>query len=205
MSPGHALLFGATSSIAGMAVLSLFVNWLAALFAALTLGLYLVVYTPLKRHTTLNTLAGAVPGALPPMIGYAAARGRIDAIAWMLFAILFVWQLPHFLAIAWMYRDDYARAGYRMLAVVDPSGTATGRQSVLFSMMLLAVSLLPALYGFAGPYYLAGGLVLGIAMIAVGLRLAVLHSEASARLVLFASIVYLPVLMILMLLDRTGG
>jgi len=202
LAPNEALAFGVVCAALGLGYLSLTVAWLATALAAATLVLYLFAYTPLKRRTVLNTWVGAVPGALPPMIGFAAAHGGLNALAWTLFAILFVWQLPHFFAIAWMYREDYARGGYRMLSVVDPSGTATRRQSVALCVVMLAVSLAPSLLGYAGAYALVGAVILGVAWLAVAVRMARRLTDANARLVLLASVVYLPALMMLLLLDR---
>lgn len=204
MSPGEALAFGVISAALGLLQLAVFVNIPAMLLAAATILLYLFVYTPLKRVTPLNTLVGAIPGAIPPVIGFAAARGQFDVTAWLLFAILFVWQLPHFFAIAWMYREDYASGGYRMLSVVDPSGVSTGRQTVFFSCVLLLVSLLPTFYQTAGYAYFAGAIILGFGLIVAARQLAKQRSFSAARTMLLASIVYLPLLMALMLIDRVG-
>lgn len=202
MSPREALMFGAMASCAGVLYLAFIVNNLAALLALATVLLYLLAYTPLKRMTVWNTAVGAIPGALPPMIGFAAAAGTLHPMAWMLFAILFAWQLPHFFAIAWMYRDDYRAGGYRMLSVADQTGRATGRQTVLFSGVLLAVSLLPWSAGHASAIYLLGAIALGALMIFAAARFASLRTTAAARVVLWASLVYLPLLMMLLLLDR---
>lgn len=202
LTPQEALAFGTVCAALGLAYMALTVNPLATGLAATTLVLYLFAYTPLKRHTVLNTWVGAVPGALPPMIGFAAAHGGLSALAWMLFAILFVWQLPHFFAIAWMYREDYGRGGYRMLSVADPSGRSTRRQSIVLCIVMLAVSLLPSLMGYAGAVALSGAALLGTAWLVVTIRMARHLTEATARLMLLASVVYLPALMMLLLLDR---
>ncbi|HKQ47763.1 MAG TPA: heme o synthase [Phycisphaerae bacterium] len=202
MAPREALLFGTTAASTGVLYLALVVNNLAASLALATVLLYLLTYTPLKRKTVWNTAVGAIPGALPPMIGFAAAAGTLQPMAWMLFAILFAWQLPHFFAIAWMYREDYRAGGYRMLSVADQTGRATGRQTVLFSVVLLVVSLSPWIAGFSGPVYLLGAIALGALMIFAAARFARLRTTAAARVVLWASLVYLPLLMMLLLLDR---
>jgi heme o synthase len=202
LTANEALTFGAVCAVVGLIYMILTVNRWATTLAAATLILYLFAYTPLKRRTVLNTWVGALPGALPPMIGFAAAHGRLNALAWTLFAILFVWQLPHFFAIAWMYREDYARGGYRMLSVADPSGTATRRQSVALCVVMLVVSLAPSLLGYAGAYALVGAVILGVAWLAVAVRMARRLNDANARLMLLASVVYLPALMMLLLLDR---
>lgn len=205
MPAAEALAFGVASAAAGLAYLAVFTNLLAASLAGLTLVLYIAVYTPLKRYTVLNTLVGAVPGAIPPLIGYAAAREALDPMAWALFAILFFWQLPHFFAIAWIYREDYARGGYKMLSAVDATGRAIGRQAFWFSLLLLAASLVPTVIGAAGVAHLIGALVLGLGMLALCGRFAAARSRANARTVLLASIIYLPLLMTLMLLEGVAG
>jgi protoheme IX farnesyltransferase len=200
-----ALLFGAGISALGLAHLALAVNGLTAVLAAATLLSYIGVYTPLKKVTPLATLVGAIPGALPPLIGWTAARGVIEPAGLALFAILFVWQLPHSLAIALMYRDDYARGGFRLLPVVDPEGGSTGRQILAHSLLLLPVSLVPAAAGLAGTVYLGGALLLGLGLIGCALPLMARASAGAARRVLLASIVYLPVLLGLLVLDRTAS
>lgn len=205
ITPAEARFFGVSSGVAGLAWLTLLVNTYAALLAAATLGLYLLVYTPLKRITILNTLVGAVPGALPPVIGFAAARGAIDLQAWLLFLVVFTWQMPHFFAIAWMYRSDYACAGYRMISTVDADGSKTGGWIVAWTVVLIAVSFLPVWVGFAGPAYAFGAGALGVLLILVGLRTAIRRSTGSARSMLLASVIYLPALMLLMLFDRVGA
>src|SRR5262245_51767815 len=178
--PSDARWFGALLSLSGLALLAGLCNPLAALVAFATWASYLFAYTPLKRRTHLSTLVGAVPGALPPVIGWAAARQSLDGGAFVLFAILFLWQIPHFLAIAWIYREDYARAGLPMLPVLDPDGRLTGRQAVLHSLALLLVSLTPVAAGFGGPVYLGGAVVLGTAMTVAAFRLAVFRTVAAA-------------------------
>ena len=202
LQPLEAWLFGVALTLAGTAYLAALVNPLVALVTLATTILYLFAYTPLKRRTPLCTLVGAVAGALPPVAGWAAARGDVAPGAWVLFAILFLWQLPHTLAIARLYRDDYARAGVRVLPVVDPDGASTGRQVVLACVALVCVSLLPAVAGWTGPIYLAGALVLGLAFSAVGVEQALVPSPRAARHVLLASLIYLPLLLGLMAFDR---
>lgn len=203
ISPDTALKLGAVLSALGMIYLGFFVNLLTAVLGAATLVLYVLIYTPLKRVTTLNTVIGAIPGALPPLMGWTAAQGQISIQGWSLFAILFFWQLPHFLAIAWLYRDDYARAGFQMLPIVDPSGSRTGRQAVSHTLGLLVISLFPFLYKMVGAVYLGGALVLGIAFLACAINFASRLDRASARTLFFVSIIYLPLMMILMVLDKT--
>lgn len=203
VTAGEALGFGVALSIAGLAVLASAVNVASAFYAAATLGVYLYAYTPLKRVTSLCTVVGAVSGALPPVIGFAASRGDVAAEGWALFAILFLWQLPHFLAIAWMYREDYQRAGFPMLAAFDPDGAATGRQMVLWSAALTVASLLPATLGFAGTLYLAGALGLGAIFTGFGICFLVWRTAADARNVFMASVVYLPVLLALLSFARS--
>lgn len=204
LGTGEALAFGVALSIAGLLHLSLLVNMLAAWIAGATLASYVFIYTPLKTRTWLCTAVGAVPGALPPVIGWAAARGTLDAGAWTLFAILFVWQLPHFYAIAWIYRDDYARGGFPMLAVVDPDGAQTGRQILGWTAALLPASLLPALLGLAGRFYTAGALILGVGFLALAVGMALACSVPRARRLFLGSILYLPVLFTLLVLDRVA-
>jgi protoheme IX farnesyltransferase len=203
LQPLEALLFGVGLTILGVAYLAAPVGARIALVTAATAILYLFVYTPLKLRTTFCALVGAVPGALPPVTGWVAARDDVTLGAWVLFAILFLRQLPHTLTIARLYREDYACAGVRVLAVMDPGGAATGRQIVLASVGLLAVSLLPAVMGWTGTLYLTGALVLGLAFVAVGAGQAWRPSALIARRVLFASILYLPLLLCLLAVDRT--
>ena len=204
LASGPALLFGIGLSVGGFLELWLGVNLLSGSIGAFTLASYLFLYTPLKRRTWWSTAVGAVPGAMPPVIGYVAAGGALTRESWVLFAILFLWQFPHFYAIAWMYRDDYARAGIRMLPVVEPDGRSTARQMVLFGAALIPASLLPGLMGMSGRVYLAGASILGLWFLYSGVRVALERSLANARRVLMASVVYLPLLYGLMLLDRPG-
>ncbi len=202
LTPGRALNFGILLSALGFAELSWGVNWLSGFLGLITLLSYLFLYTPLKQRTPLSTLVGAFPGAMPPMIGYAASSGALDTQAWTLFAILFLWQFPHFLAIAWMYREDYERAGILMLPVVQPSGEATARQIVLYSLALIPVSLIPSLLGMSGNIYFVGALALGLWYLYSGIRVARDRTILRARAVLMVSVIYLPLIYGLMLLDR---
>ena len=199
-----ALLFGVTVSLAGFAELALAVNLLAAMLGLLTLSLYLFVYTPLKQHSPHSTTLGAIPGAMPPLIGYAAASGTLNADAMILFAILFLWQFPHFYAIAWMSREDYERAGIQMLPVVEPDGESTARQIFLYSLVLLPISLIPSLFAMTGNLYLAGALAVGSYYLYSSTRVRFHRTRQQARRVLLASIVYLPVLYGLMLIDHVA-
>lgn len=205
MRPDTALLIGVGLSVGGMVYLDLLVNAASSMLAALTLGTYVFAYTPLKRVTSLNTLVGAIPGALPPVIGWAGARDHIGAEAWVLFAILFCWQMPHFLAIAWMYREDYARAGFVMLPNVDNGGGGTGRQAVSYAAALLMVSLLPTLVGMANPVYFAGAFFLGAGMVVYALRMQRDATRLHARQLFFASIIYLPLLLGLLAVCKMGN
>jgi protoheme IX farnesyltransferase len=191
LRPADALWFGMLLTAAGLLLLALGPGRLAAMVAALTWASYLFVYTPLKPRTSLSTVVGAFPGALPPVIGWAAARGTLDPGAYILFAIMFLWQIPHFLAIAWLYREDYARGGLPMLPVLDPEGRITGRQAVANSVGLLFVSLTPALAGMTGRLYLYGATTLGLAFTATAVAAAVRRTTAAARALFLASLVYL--------------
>jgi protoheme IX farnesyltransferase len=202
MTAPRALWFGIALALIGFAELALWVNLLAALLGAFTLGSYLFIYTPLKQRSHLSTVIGALPGAMPPLMGYAASSGSLTPEAWTLFAILFIWQFPHFLAIAWMYREDYARAGIRMLPVVEPDGMSTGRQIILYASTLIPVSLFPVLLGMSGRIYLVGALILGGWFLYTGVRVAFDLTNVRARHVLLASIIYLPEIYGLMVFDR---
>mgnify|MGYP000342013116 CR=1 FL=1 len=202
ITPGTALVFGGVISMLGLAWLALQTTLAAAALGALTLALYLGVYTPLKRVSTLNTVVGAVPGALPPLIGWAAATGEVSAGGWALFALQFFWQIPHFLAIAWLYRDDYARAGLKMLPVLDLEGERTGLQSIGHALGLLTVSLSPFVLGLAGAAYLAGAFALGVVLLGLAVRFARRLELAHARWLFLASVIYLPAVLGLMVLDR---
>jgi protoheme IX farnesyltransferase len=202
LAPLEALLFGAGLTAAGLAVLALGVGWLATLVTAATFVLYLFAYTPLKLRTSLCTIVGAVPGALPPVTGWVAARDDLALGAWVLFGILFLWQLPHTLAIGRLYQADYARAGVQLLPVIDAEGRATERQILSGCVALLAVSLLPTLIGLAGGMYFAGALLLGGSFVAFGARQALTPSPLRARRVLLASLLYLPALLALLAFDK---
>ncbi len=202
MAPAHALAFALAAAAAGLIVLWTLVNPAAAGLALATILIYLLLYTPLKPRSPLNTLVGAVCGAIPPLIGWVAAAGRLDAAASVLAGLLFVWQLPHFFALAWLYREDYARGGFAMLPVVDPDGRLTGRLVVGASAVLVAVSLAATVLGMTGWIYAAGASVLGAWLVALGARLLARRSDASARRLFLATIVYLPILLCLMVVDR---
>jgi len=202
LQPLEALLFASAATVSGLLLLAVAVNLQAALVTASITVLYLFVYTPLKVRTALCTLVGAIPGALPPVTGWAAARGDLGLGAWVLFGIMFLWQLPHTLAIARLYRDDYAQAGVRVLPVVDAEGSSTERQILSGSLALVAVSLLPTLIGLAGGVYFVGALVLGFGLVVLGAVQARTPSPASARRVMFASLLYLPALLALLALDK---
>jgi protoheme IX farnesyltransferase len=199
MSPFEGRAVAVVLSVVGLTILAAAINFLAMWVALATLASYALVYTPMKRYSSFSTVVGAVPGALPPMIGWAASRGSIDEVAgWSLFFIMFVWQLPHFLAIAWIYREDYGRAGLPMLPVIDHSGAMTGRQMVLWAVTLLPVSVLPTVFSLATQVYGVGVLVLGLAQLALTIRFAFNRTKANARAVFYASIIYLPLLWMLL-------
>lgn len=204
LTAGRALSFGIALSVAGFVELWLGCNLLTGMLGLFTLMSYLFLYTPMKRKSWLSTTVGAFPGAMPPVIGYAAARGEITYEACVLFAILFLWQFPHFYSIAWMYREDYARAGIVMLPVVEPDGKSTARQIVLYGLMLIPVSLVPSLLGMSGQLYLVGALLLGLWFLYSGVRVAFDRTILRARSVLLTSVFYLPLIYGLMLLDRPG-
>jgi protoheme IX farnesyltransferase len=202
-----ALAFGVVLSVLGMAWLILGVNMLTAVLGALTLALYVFVYTPMKRRSSLATLVGAVPGAMPPMMGATGATGTLDWLAWTLFGILFLWQMPHFLAIAWLYRSDYARGGFPLLTLGDPRevwnpGDRTARQMVLYAAALLPVSVLPSIFGVAGAWYLVGALLLGLVFLGFSFAFGFAQNARSARRLLLVSVLYLPAILFLMVADR---
>jgi len=203
LAPAEAFWFGILLSIAGGAELWIAANPLTSALALATLATYLVLYTPLKRQTPLCTLVGAIPGAMPPLIGWAAVRNGLGAEAWVLYAILFLWQFPHLLAIAWMYREDYARAGLQMLPRRDRDGRATVRRILGCTLALLPVSLIPAFTGHAGWLYLVGAGTLGAGLLYCGARMAASRTNALAKQLLMASIVYLPLVFALLMFDRT--
>jgi protoheme IX farnesyltransferase len=202
LSPQEAMGFGCIASTMGATELALGANPVAALVAVLTLVFYALVYTPLKRRTPLATLVGAVPGAMPPMIGWAAATGSLTLEAWVLFAIVFLWQMPHFLAIAWLYRDDYQRAGIPLLPVVEPDGRSTARQAAGYAVALVPASLLPSAVGLAGSWYVTGALLLGAGLATVAFAFLRQQSATRARRLFVASIVYLPLLWCLMVANH---
>jgi len=202
IEPTRALIFGMVLAVLGAAELAWAVNLRTTIIGSTTIAAYLFVYTPLKRYSPLSTIAAAFAGAMPPMIGYAAANGNLSAEAWALAAILFVWQIPHSLAIAWMYREDYARAGIRMLPVIEPDGKSTTRHIVAFASTLIPVSLFPVLLGMTGQIYFVGALVLGGCFLYYGIRVAMERTNIRARQVLLASVVYLPLIMGLLVIDR---
>lgn len=201
VSARHAFLFGLALLIAGELELAAGVNALSAWLGFATVASYLLLYTPLKPRTWLSTAVGAFPGAMPPLIGFAAVRGTLTFEAWILFAIIFLWQFPHFYAIAWMYKDDYARAGIRMLPVVEPDGISTSRHILAFALLLVPVSLLPGFLKMAGNWYLAAALVLGALMLRAAVRVARDRTPINARRVLLASVMYLPLLYVALVLD----
>jgi len=205
LAPARALWFGVLLSVAGGLYLALAVNLLTSFLAVFTLLSYLLLYTPLKRKTPFCTLIGAFPGAMPPLIGWAGARGSLSLEAWVLYAILFLWQFPHFLAIVWMYREDYTRAGYQMLPLGDRKGNSMAWQVVLFSLALLPVSLVPTFLGLEGAAYFLGTLVLGLGFLFYGARLALDRSHSLARRVVLASVVYLPLVYALAIVDKVRG
>jgi protoheme IX farnesyltransferase len=202
LQPGESTRFGIILAVVGLLLLAAGVNPTASIVAAVTLASYVLLYTPLKRRTWLSTLIGAFPGALPPVIGWAAATGEVSIAALTLFAIVFFWQMPHFFAIAWLYREDYARAGLPLLPVVEPDGLSTGRQTLLYAAALVPVSVTPALVGLSGPVYVLSALVLGVALLGFSVQFARERSCASARRLFFASIVYLPALWAVLVADR---
>ena len=202
MRPVEALVIGSALSIFGVAYLAFVCNALSAALAAITIIIYIFAYTPLKLVSTFNTALGAVPGALPPMIGWAAARGTLNAGAWMLFAILFFWQLPHFFAIAWMYRDDYARAGFQMISSDDRTGERSASQSVFFCMILFVVSALPAFIRMATVFYLIAAWILSGLFIAMAMRFLKMRRREDARRLFITSIIYLPLLLTALVLSK---
>jgi len=202
VTPFKALLFGLALIVCGALELALGVNGIAAWIGLATVASYLLLYTPLKQRSWLSTTVGAFPGAMPPLIGFAAARGALTLDAWVLFAIVFLWQFPHFYSIAWMYREDYARAGIRMLPVVEPDGVSTARHILAFALLLVPVSLLPGFLHMTGGWYLAAALVLGAYFLRAAVRVARERTRPNARLVLKASVLYLPLLYAALVLDR---
>jgi protoheme IX farnesyltransferase len=202
LAPWEALAFGAGLTIAAEVYLLLLVNPLSALLGLTVIAGYLFGYTPLKTRSSLSTVVGAFPGAVPPLIGWTAATGALSIEGWVLFAILFLWQFPHFLAIAWMYREDYSRAGILMLPVVEPDGRVTAQQIVLYTLMLIPVSLLPTVLGISGRFYFFGAIVLGLLFLYSSMRAAFSMSRQQAKQLLLASVLYLPLLFILMVVNK---
>jgi protoheme IX farnesyltransferase len=202
LQPVTVMLFGGVCSATGLVYLALLANLLTSVLGAVSLISYLFIYTPLKRVTWLNTVVGAVPGAMPPLMGWTAARGELGGGGWVLFAILACWQLPHFLAIAWIYRDEYARAGFKMLPVVDPDGRRTGLHAVTYALALLPISLCLFLFHLTGQVYLIGALVLGVAYVWFAIQLARELTVGRARQLFYASIIYLPLLLALLVFDK---
>jgi protoheme IX farnesyltransferase len=202
LGPREALLFAAALALAGLLWLALSTTVLASVVALVTLLTYVVLYTPLKLRTSFSTVVGAIPGALPPMIGWAAATDTLSREAWVLFAIIFLWQMPHFLAIAWLFKDDYGRAGFPMLPVLEPDGRSTGRQAIIYSAALLPLSLAPTLIGMTGRAYFIGALALAAIFLTLTVKFAMSRSRLDARRLFFGSIIYLPLLWILMIANR---
>ncbi len=196
-----ALAYGLVLSVCGVLLLGLLSSWIAASVSAFTILSYILIYTPMKRVSHMATVVGAVPGALPPVLGFSAAAGSIGIEAWLLFSIMFVWQLPHTLAIYWLYRDDFARAGFPMLPVIDPSGTQTFRQILTGSLLLLPLGLMPTLFGVSGLVYFFTAFACGLLMLGYSLALVADPTRARARWLFFASLVYLPVVLVVMLAD----
>lgn len=202
LTPLEACVLGIGLTVGAEIYLALLVNPLTAMLGLSVIAGYLFLYTPLKTRTSLSTVIGAFPGAMPPVMGWTAARGTLGMEAWVLFAILFLWQFPHFLAIAWMYREDYGRAGIVMLPVVEPEGRITGQQIVLYTLLLLPVSLLPTALGISGAVYFYGAIVLGVLFLYSSICAAISKSRQQARRLLLASVIYLPLLFALMVLNR---
>jgi protoheme IX farnesyltransferase len=202
VSVREARVFGVLLSALGLGLLAATSNLLATFLALVTLVVYVIIYTPMKRWSSLSTLVGAIPGALPPLIGWAAASGSLALAGWSLFGIVFLWQIPHFLAIAWMYRDDYRNAGFPMLPVIEADGRRTGQQALLYAIALIPMSLLPAYLGLAGWLYFFTSLALGFAMLGLAARFAMARSDGSARALFFGSITYLPLLWLAMIVDH---
>jgi protoheme IX farnesyltransferase len=202
IDPDFALLYGVVLGVAGLVWLAAGTNLLTALLGAVALVGYVFVYTPLKRVSSLATVIGAIPGALPPVMGWCAVTGEVGIAAWVLFAILFFWQMPHFLAIAWLCREDYAAAGFPMLTVLDPEGTKTARQTILYGAALVPVSLMPSILGLMGTIYFVGALVLGLAYLGGSFYFARTRSTSGARWLMLFSLLYLPGILLAMLVDR---
>lgn len=202
ITPAEALVFGILQCVLAEIYLLVAVNGLTTLLGLAVIVGYVFVYTPLKTRTSISTAVGAIPGALPPLMGWTAAAGEISMMAWALFAMQYLWQFPHFLAIAWLYRDEYAKAGILMLPVVEPAGRITARQIILYTIMLVPVSLAPFFFGVSGMVFLIGAAVLGLAFLVISIRAALARTNAQARFLLLASVIYLPLLFILMVADK---
>jgi len=200
IQPQEALLFGIVLGIAGVSYLAILTNWVAVVLSILTLVSYLAIYTPLKRKTPFATVVGGIPGALPPLIGWAVVRGGVSMEAWSLFFILFFWQMPHFLSLAWMYRKDYARAGYKLLVVLDQTGDVTSRQILVYCCALVPASLMPTLIGFAGYVYFGGALILSLSFLTTGIIFFREQSPVTARRTFYFSLLFLSLLFILLTL-----
>jgi len=202
MSVMSGTVFGLVLTVAGVAELALFINTLSASVALVTTATYILFYTPLKLRTSLSTIAGAVPGALPAVIGWAAATNTLSIQGWVLFGIVFMWQMPHFLAIAWMYRDEYARAGMPLLPVIEPDGRSTGRQAVLYTAALIPLSMAPTGVGLATAYYLVGAITLGAVLMVLSLEFSAKRNMDTARRLFYGSILYLPILWAILVFDH---
>lgn len=202
LTVSEGMTFGIVLTVIGAAELAYFINPLSSIVALLTTASYIFLYTPLKLRTSLSTIAGAIPGALPAVIGWAAATNTLSIEGWVLFGIVFMWQMPHFLAIAWMYRDEYARAGMPLLPVIEPDGRSTGRQAVLYTAALIPLSMMPTGVGLATPWYLVGAIVLGAILMVMSLEFSVKRDLATARRLFFGSILYLPILWALLVFDH---
>lgn len=202
LSLSQGIIFGSILCFSGALHLLIFVNILTSILSAITAALYLFAYTPLKKRTSLCTVVGAIPGAIPPMMGWTAVQNSLDFEAWWLFAILFLWQLPHFLSIAWLYREDYERGGFPMLPVIDKEGNQTSRQIILETLALLCITLMPVTLGVFKTMYFVGAFILGIVFLYMGIRLARSKNTQSARRLLLTSVVYLPSLLVLMMVTK---
>ncbi|MBI3306580.1 MAG: protoheme IX farnesyltransferase [Candidatus Omnitrophica bacterium] len=201
LNPWEAFIFGSLLGAVGVALLAVTVNQESAILAAMTFGIYLILYTPLKKVTSLCTIIGAVPGALPPLIGWSAASGSSSLPAWILFLIIFLWQMPHFMAIAWLYREDYARGGFAMLSVEDPTGIELGKQVILYSLILLPVSLLPTFFRLTGSLYFFSALILGGIFLGTGIY-SLKQMDKKAGILFRVSVLYLFLLLIFMVADK---
>jgi protoheme IX farnesyltransferase len=200
IQPTDALFFGIVLGISGLSYLAILTNWVAVSLSVLTLVSYLAIYTPLKRRTPFATVLGGIPGALPPIIGWAVVQGRVSMDAWSLFFILFFWQMPHFLSLAWMYRNDYTRGGYKLLVVLDQTGEVTSRQILVYCCALVPASLMPTLVGFTGFVYFTGALILSISFLTTGIVFFREHSNSAARRIFYFSLLYLVLLFLLLML-----